>query len=233
MINTKLDLRKYLQADLDYYYETEGAKPPGLRDWFLHNEIWYIWRYIKTLRRLELYENNRHRNICYYILWLYYIRKHKILSVRTGIFAFPNTIGPGFRIYHLGSILISKNANIGKNFTIRPGCVIGDIKGVDSAADIGDDVTLSLGVKMFGHVKIGRGAIINGNSVVMTNIPPYAIVTGNPAKVIGFRMTPEEIIEWERTRYAEPDRLTIESLNKNYEKYYLKRTKEIAKFITA
>ena len=42
-----------------------------------------------------------------------------------------------------------------------------------------------------GGVKIGDGAIIGANSYVNKDVPPYSIVVGQPAKVIGTRF-PEE-----------------------------------------
>jgi virginiamycin A acetyltransferase len=52
---------------------------------------------------------------------------------------------------------------------------------------------------------IGDGAIITAGSVVYTNVPPYAIVSGFPARVTGYRFSTEVITEllaskwWERT----------------------------------
>ena len=44
-------------------------------------------------------------------------------------------------------------------------------------------------------VKIGDGAIIAAKSVVINDIPPYAVVGGNPAKVIKQRFDNETIKE--------------------------------------
>ena len=46
---------------------------------------------------------------------------------------------------------------------------------------LGSDVTIS------GNVHIGEGAIIAIGSVVVKDVPPYAIVGGNPAKIIKYR----------------------------------------------
>jgi carbonic anhydrase/acetyltransferase-like protein (isoleucine patch superfamily) len=52
---------------------------------------------------------------------------------------------------------------------------------------------------------IGHGAVIGAGAVVSRDVPPYAIVMGNPARVIGYRFSPERIAEllasrwWERS----------------------------------
>ena len=43
-------------------------------------------------------------------------------------------------------------------------------------------------------LSIGDGAVIASDSVVVKNVPPYAIVGGNPAKIIKFRFS-EDVIE--------------------------------------
>lgn len=79
---------------------------------------------------------------------------------------------------------------------------------------------------------IGRGAIIAAGSIVRgVKIPPYAIVAGNPCKVIGYRYTPEEIIQHEETLYPEDKRLPIAKIQKNYDKYFKNREK-IVDFIS-
>lgn len=68
---------------------------------------------------------------------------------------------------------------------------------VEEDAWIGSNVTLLAG----SHV--GRGCNIGSGSVVRGNIPPYAVVFGNPAKVVGFTFTPKEIVEHEKQLYPE------------------------------
>ena len=59
---------------------------------------------------------------------------------------------------------------------------------------IGHDVWIGSGVRIIKAVKIGNGAIIGSGSVVTKDVPPYAIVGGNPAKIIRYRFS-SEIIE--------------------------------------
>jgi virginiamycin A acetyltransferase len=42
-------------------------------------------------------------------------------------------------------------------------------------------------------VKVGDGAVIANNSHVVKDVPPYAIVGGNPAKFIKWRFTEDQI----------------------------------------
>ena len=93
-----------------------------------------------------------------------------------------------------------------------------------------EDVLIMSNVTLLGGVSIGRGCFIGAGSVVRKSLPPYSIVIGNPAKITGFRFTPEEIIEHEKALYPEEKRLPLELLEKNHEKYFLKRLKEIKEY---
>ena len=50
-----------------------------------------------------------------------------------------------------------------------------------------DDVWFGMDVTVLSGLTIGQGAIIAAGSVVTKSIPPYAIVGGNPAKIISYR----------------------------------------------
>ena len=59
---------------------------------------------------------------------------------------------------------------------------------------IQNDVYIGNSVRIMPNVVIRNGAVIAANSHVVSDVPPYAIVGGNPAKVIGYRFC-KEIIE--------------------------------------
>lgn len=59
---------------------------------------------------------------------------------------------------------------------------------------IGNDVWIGTQSVILTGVTIGDGAIVAANSVVTSDVPPYAIVGGTPAKVIKFRFS-EDIIK--------------------------------------
>jgi acetyltransferase-like isoleucine patch superfamily enzyme len=90
---------------------------------------------------------------------------------------------------------------IGNDVMIATGCVI--IPANHNIADvtipmhsqgvtmkgivIEDDVWLAARVTVLDGVRIGRGAVIGAGAVVTTDIPPYAIAVGVPARVVGSR----------------------------------------------
>lgn len=73
-----------------------------------------------------------------------------------------------------------------------------------------DDVWIGQGVIILTPARIGRGSIVSAGSVVVKDVPPYAIVGGVPARVISWRFTPEEIIEHENTLIANGDMKELE-----------------------
>ena len=59
---------------------------------------------------------------------------------------------------------------------------------------IGNDCWIGYGVSIVGGIRISDGAVVLANATVTKDVPPYAIVGGVPAKVIGYRYD-DEIIE--------------------------------------
>jgi len=61
--------------------------------------------------------------------------------------------------------------------------------------EIGNDVWLGHGAIIQPNVrKIGDGAVIGAGAVVNKNVPPYAVVVGNPSRIVRYRF-PKEVIE--------------------------------------
>ena len=98
-------------------------------------------------------------------------------------------------------------------------------KKMDKDVIVEEDVWIGARVTLLAGTIVGRGAEIGAGSVCRGKIPPYAIVVGNPAKVVGYRFTPEEVIEHEKALYPEEERLSLKKLEKNYEKYFENREK--------
>jgi virginiamycin A acetyltransferase len=60
---------------------------------------------------------------------------------------------------------------------------------------VGHDVWIGYGALIMPGVRIGEGAIVAARSVVAEDVPPYAIVGGNPAKIIKMRFRDDVIAE--------------------------------------
>lgn len=179
MIQSKQDLKDYLSEDLKRF----DNKKPNLKDWILKNEVWYIYHYIRHLRYIEYYRNTHSSKV----LFLYHLFKYKRLGFKLRFTIYPNTVGPGFRIYHAGDFThVKPNCQIGRNCTLLPGVVIGNKheQATDDPVSIGDNCYIGLGVKIFGSIKIGNNVIIGANAVVTKDIPDNCIVGGIPAKVL-------------------------------------------------
>ena len=78
---------------------------------------------------------------------------------------------------------------------------------------IKDDVWIGYGAIICSGVTINQGAIVAAGSVVTKDVPPYAIVGGNPAKIIKFRFSDEIINKLVKINFANLDNKKILELN--------------------
>lgn len=75
-----------------------------------------------------------------------------------------------------------------------------------SPLEIGSDVWLGHNSVISSHVgSIGHGAVIGAGAVVFKDVPPYAVVVGNPGRVVRFRFSPETITSLLEERWWERD----------------------------
>jgi acetyltransferase-like isoleucine patch superfamily enzyme len=58
---------------------------------------------------------------------------------------------------------------------------------------IGNDVWIGVNAVVLGGVTIGDGAIVGSHAVVAKDVPAYAIVVGNPARVVSYRFDEQTI----------------------------------------
>jgi virginiamycin A acetyltransferase len=82
---------------------------------------------------------------------------------------------------------------------------------------IGNDVWVGYNAIILPNVKsIGDGAIIGAGAVVTKDVPDFAVVAGNPAKLIKYRFSEKTIQEIKSSRWWDKD---IEELKKNFQEF--------------
>jgi serine O-acetyltransferase len=95
------------------------------------------------------------------------------------------TIGGGLYIGHIGGVHINPDAVLGRNCDLAHRITIGaSAMGRKGVPVLGDEVYIGTGAALVGKIKIGNGAKIAANSLVITNVPAGATVMGVPARVI-------------------------------------------------
>jgi serine O-acetyltransferase len=95
------------------------------------------------------------------------------------------SIGPGLYIGHIGGVHINPQAVLGSNCDLAHRVTIGtSAMGRQGAPVLGDDVYIGTGATLVGKIKVGNGAKIAANTLVISNIPDGATVMGVPGRII-------------------------------------------------
>lgn len=93
------------------------------------------------------------------------------------------TLGEGVYFIHSLGTVIGGDARVGSRVRFLGNNTVG------SASDngypvIGDDVEVGCGARILGPVRVGDGAVIGANAVVITDVPAGAVAVGIPAHVL-------------------------------------------------
>ena len=112
----------------------------------------------------------------------------------TGIEIHPKAkIGKNLFIDHGMGVVIGETSEIGDNVTMYHAVTLGGSSpSIDSEKQrhekrhptIGDDVVIGSGAQIIGPVKVGNGARIAANAVVVKDVPESATMVGIPAKAV-------------------------------------------------
>jgi serine O-acetyltransferase len=98
----------------------------------------------------------------------------------------PVIMDPGVYIPH-GQVVIDGLVRVHSGVTICPRVTVGLRGGIFTGARIERDVLIGPGAKVIGPVKVGSGARISPNAVVIEDVPAGATVSGIPGRVLSDR----------------------------------------------
>ena len=106
-----------------------------------------------------------------------------VARMLTGVEIHPGArIGEGLFIDHGTGVVIGQTAELGDNVTLYQGVTLGGTGFAPGKRHptIEDDVVIGSGAKLLGPIRVGRGAKVGANSVVIHDVPPNSTVVGNP-----------------------------------------------------
>lgn len=91
-------------------------------------------------------------------------------------------LGEGINFTHTLGTVIGGTSKVGSRVKFMGNNTIGTAKD-NGCPIIEDDVVIGCGARVLGPIRIGKGAFIGANAVVLTDVPAGAIATGIPAKI--------------------------------------------------
>lgn len=108
--------------------------------------------------------------------------------------AYQADLGPGIVIVHGFGLVIGSETVIEGDCCLFHGVTLGDrgsewvgSSRPDGHPTLETNVMVGAGAKILGPIRIGRSSIIGANAVVLRDVPPFSIMAGVPARIVGQR----------------------------------------------
>ena len=126
-------------------------------------------------------ERREFRSLFYHRIRLPRVAQIFLPAMPTLYFA-TRDIGPGLIIQHgFATIILARS--IGRDCWINQQVTIG-ASNRPGLPEIGDGVIINAGAKILGPIRVGNGARIGANAVVVKDVPPGCTVVGVPARIV-------------------------------------------------
>jgi acetyltransferase EpsM len=123
----------------------------------------------------------------------------------TAFISDPSALGEGTVVMANVSVnvdsIIGNHCIINTNCSVDHECVLQDYvhlsPNVALAGNVvvGEGAHIGIGAAVIQNIKIGKWATVGGGAVVIRDVPDYAVVVGNPARVIKYREQEQVLIE--------------------------------------
>lgn len=98
-------------------------------------------------------------------------------------------------------VQIGKHCIINTNASVDHDCVLEDYVHVSPNASlagnvrVGEGTHIGIGATVIQGVSIGKWTVIGAGAVILSDVPDFAVVVGNPGKIIKYQQNPETAIE--------------------------------------
>jgi putative colanic acid biosynthesis acetyltransferase WcaB len=125
------------------------------------------------------------RKVYYYIGFIYLLFYRILVEWFFSVEIPWNTrIGKNLSLFHGQALVLSNQVVIGENCTLRQSKTIGNKQlaggGFSNSPIIGNYVDIGSNVCVIGNITIGSHVVIGCGAVVVKNVSPCSVVTGNP-----------------------------------------------------
>ncbi len=111
---------------------------------------------------------------------------HALRLVQTAVYGIEigNSVelGDGVNFAHTLGTVVGGTSRVGARVKFLGNNTIGTAQ-VNGCPIIEDDVVIGCGARVLGPIRIGKGAFIGANAVVLSDVPAGAVVSGIPARV--------------------------------------------------
>ena len=118
--------------------------------------------------------------------WHVPLVNHLLRRVQTILFAIEIdrdvTLGDGVYFVHPMGTVVGGDSRIGARVRFYGNNTVGTIRD-DGYPTIEDDVWVGAGARILGPIRVGAGARIGANAVVLQDVPPNHVAVGVPAKL--------------------------------------------------
>ncbi len=147
------------------------------------------FRPVVSLRLCQMFANERRPKS---LALPFFKLLHRSATGRAGMdLPWQTRIGAGLAITHGWGSVINPGARIGNNGTLFHGVTLGRRDRIDPYGErstqypaLEDDVWVEPHAIVVGDVAIGRGSSIAGGAFLIESVPPFSVVSGNPARIV-------------------------------------------------